>query len=149
MIPHFGSPSQYSLNLPSPQVGLSDESNDSFFCQASNSQPLPGSFMSSQQPNEKEKTNQRRMKNRESAARSRERIKYRMYALKSMLDKTEDMKEKCCNRKKLIMNEVEELEARMLELSMGKFASPERDQPDMDNTKLMMLPRASVIMAPQ
>lgn len=153
----FASASPFSLALSPAHVGagLSDESNDSFAFPVSSSQQSNDSFMSVQQHlapgGGADKVNQRRQKNRESAARSRERIKHRMFKLKLELDKTMDQKDKCSNRKKLIMNELEILEASMLAASMGKIDSPERlEQLDMDDPKQhMLLARPPVIMAPQ
>lgn len=68
-----------------------------------------------------EKLNNRRLKNRESAARSRMRIKNTLTILEKEYQEKEELKEKLMNEKELLRNEVNSLENQMIAMSLSKM----------------------------
>lgn len=73
--------------------------------------------------NDFNKVDIRRLKNRESAARSRQKIKNKLTSLEKSMNNLEERKESLINEKYLIMHEIENLENQMLTLSMDKMNS--------------------------
>lgn len=67
------------------------------------------------------KTSIRRLKNRESAARSRQKIKNKLSTLEKSMTELEQRKGSLVNEKCLIMHEIDTLEGQMLSLSMEQI----------------------------
>lgn len=75
-------------------------------------------------PKGTEKVNIRRQKNRESAARSRKRIKEQLGTLEIERNFQYEKKEALVNHKALLTKEVEQLESDMIAFSLGKMKNP-------------------------
>lgn len=81
-------------------------------------------------PKAAEKVNIRRQKNRESAARSRKRIKEQLETLEVERNFQYEKKEALVNHKALLTKEVEQLESDMIAFSLGKIKNPVNELED-------------------
>lgn len=101
----------------------SNTSNDSGLDDQNDTDELNYLNDQNEPPNSTEKLNMRRQKNRESAARSRMRIKQQLNSLDKELSFHNEKKGVLLNHKALLTKEVEQLEGQMIALSLDKMKS--------------------------
>lgn len=80
----------------------------------------------------------RRMKNRESAARSRMRIKQQLNSLENELNFHKEKNEELQNLKALLTKEVEQLESQMIALSLDKMKSSSHPLSELEDHKYII-----------
>lgn len=125
----FSEDSAIDMNFSSPESSINVSSPES----SQNQFPMENGSPSRSLPDSDDRTQTRRLKNRESAARSRQKIKNRLISLEQSMHQMENKLDALVNEKHSHINELERLETQILGIGW-KFSNFDISKSELWNT---------------